>query len=116
MNIVIEQNVQNNRAFDFYNLTIIQNNVAISYFFVAIYCNNIVHCIIYFSIYNMDMSIVYLFLHEAQFCTCFNDLFMFQIKILLVVQYNAVFLIVIIERMWKSMQRFMTINNIKMNK
>ena len=40
--IIIEQNIQNNKAFDFFNLLIIQNNVAIMYYFVAIYCNIIV--------------------------------------------------------------------------
>ena len=42
MYIIIEQNVQNNRAFDYYNLAIIRNNINITYFFVAIYCNIIV--------------------------------------------------------------------------
>ena len=46
--IIIEQIVQNDRAFDIYNLAIIQNNVAITYFFVAIYCNIIVQFKIFF--------------------------------------------------------------------
>ena len=51
LNIMIDQNVQNNRAFDFYNLAINQNNVAITYCFVAIYCNNISQFKIFFSVF-----------------------------------------------------------------
>ena len=53
---------KNNRAFHFYNSTIIQNNVPITYNFVAIYCNDLVHFPYFFCINNMNMLMLCLFL------------------------------------------------------
>ena len=68
--IIIEQNVQNNRAFDYYNIAKIQNNVAIMYSFIAIYCNIIVHFKIFFQYLKHEHVNSILFLNDVQFL-CF---------------------------------------------
>ena len=67
VNITIEQNVQNNGVFDYYDSATTRNNEAITYIFVTIYFNIILQLKKKFSIHNMNMFFQYIFLYDVQF-------------------------------------------------